>query len=98
MLELLQTTPTSYDCTCGYKVLLRKVYTVCELINEILKRNEFGWISVYKKDTIVYHIEFKRRDILEENKEISEILMNSIVESANCCGGYGRMDYEIYLL
>ncbi|MFR8358765.1 MAG: hypothetical protein ACLVEJ_26075 [Parabacteroides sp.] len=46
MMTFVQISRTFGDCTAVYDVLLDREYTVRELINEILTRNEWGEIGV----------------------------------------------------
>ena len=49
MFRLIQSTPEAGDCTCGYKVLLDKEYTVREFVDMVLSENnkEWGYIGIY---------------------------------------------------
>ncbi len=99
MIKLTQNTPTSGDCTAGYAVTLDKEYTVEEFINEVLTKNEWGYIGIHSNGQAWFDIGFpsceykKDKLVTEMQKDILPIK----VKSATASGGWSRMDYVIYV-
>lgn len=94
-LNFIRTSIVHQDCTASYNVELNIECTVKELIENILKRNEWGDIKL--KDTSgkynkVYKIEYKNDNI---NDRFDDNLLNKKVINIKAIGGYGYMDYLI---
>ena len=55
MFRLIQSTPVSGDCTCGYNVKLDREYTVKDFIDTVLseRAGEWGYISIYDQSDFV---------------------------------------------
>lgn len=87
-MRFIQVTPTFGDATAGYEVVLQKDYTVLELFNEILKRNEWGRIKIEKGGSAEYSRGkiIKPLDIEDHNKKILSVKGH---------GGWSMMDYVI---
>ena len=88
MMTFIQTHSTGSDCTAPYDVVLDHKYTFGELLDEILNKGEWGWITVEK--TI-----FEYRN--SKCGEYPESLRNYIVKEVKAAGGYSRMDYYVTL-
>ena len=99
MIKLTQNTPTAGDCTAGYAVTLDKEYTVEELINEVLVRNEWGYIGIYNEGQSWFergtpNCEYRQNKLVTEmQKEVLPMKIKSVTAS----GGWSRMDYVIRL-
>ena len=85
------------DCTSDYEVVFEKPYRVRDLINEVLTRNEWGYIGIYKEGIIFGKpvCEYRRNTIITE--PLPEKYMNKIIKRCRANGGWSRMDYIIYL-
>jgi len=99
MIKLTQNTPTGGDCTAGYAVTLDKEYTVCELVNEILTRKEWGYIRICNEGQVRFecgspNCEYRQDKLLTE---MSSEVLNMKVKSVMASGGWSRMDYIIKL-
>lgn len=99
MFRLIQSTPESGDCTCGYKVLLDKEYTVKEFVDTVLseRNKEWGYIGIYNPSDFFENtrIEYKHGEIKSE-KFGNDILSKKIM-SASASGGWSRMDYVLHV-
>ena len=86
MLRFKQTHPAGGDCTAPYDVTLDHDYTFDELVNEILLRNEWGYINFggYR-----FEYRYNKCDNIPEN------LLTIPVKKVTASGGWSRMDYYI---
>lgn len=103
MLRFIQSTPVSGDCTCGYKVLLEKEYTVRDFINTILseRSGEFGYIGIYNPSMFWDRTcgspcaEYRYGQIALKN--FDDKIDGKMVSSVSASGGWGRMDYILHI-
>nr|DAF99913.1 MAG TPA: hypothetical protein [Siphoviridae sp. ctJT77] len=101
MFTLTICTPTSYDCTAGYRVCLDKEYTLQEFIDAILtnKRDEWGKIRMAKRNCPWYDypsIDYRYGNITN-TPNIPEKVFGYKVKSVTASGGWTAMDYIITL-
>lgn len=85
-MKFKQTHPTSGDETAPYDVILSHNYTFGELVNEILTRNEWGYIEFGGG-------KFEYRYTKCDN--IPEELLTEPIKTVKASGGWSRMDYRI---
>lgn len=103
MFRLIQSTPESGDCTCGYKVLLDKEYTVKEFVDTVLteKNKEWGYIGIYNPSDFFGRtsgnlcIEYRYGKITTEN--FGNDILNKKIMSVSASGGWSRMDYILHI-
>ena len=107
MFRLIRSTPEAGDCTCGYKVLLDKEYTVQEFVDTILfekkkENTEFEIIKVIDEYEYKYGFEYNEENIVSEwmyrknlntsrNSTIFERYMNKVEFGASV-----RKECDIY--
>ena len=87
---------TGGDCITPYKLVFDKPITVKEFIDEVLKREEWGYIGIYKPGTIFGDpcCEYKKAKLLNH---LPKEILNKPIASANASGGWTRMDYILNL-
>ena len=99
MFRLIRSTPEAGDCTCGYKVLLDKEYTVQEFVDMILfeKKKEWGYVRIYNPSDFFgsTRIEYKYGEIKSE--KFGNDILNKKVLNVSASGGYSRMDYVLHI-
>ena len=99
MFRLIRSTPEAGDCTCGYKVLLDKEYTVQEFVDTILfeKKKEWGYVIIYNPSDFFEstRIEYKYGEIKSE--KFGNDILNKKVLNVSASGGYSRMDYVLHI-
>ena len=101
--KLIQSTPVSGDCTCGYKVLLDKEYTVQEFVDTVLteKNKEWGYIGIYDPSDFIGRtsgspcIEYRYGEIKSE--KFRNGILSQIILSVSASGGWSRMDYVLHI-
>lgn len=99
MIKLIQCSETHGDCTAEYSVILDKSYTVEEFINEVLTKNEWGYIGIYNEGQAWFdfgdpNCEYKYDKLVTQMPE--DILKEEISE-VKASGGWSRMDYLLTL-
>ena len=99
MITLKQATPLRSDCTAGYFVILDKDYTVAEFITEVLTREEWGYIGIYKEGQKWFepgelYCEYRGNKMVAE---MQGAVLTRKIRSVTASGGYTRMDYLIKL-
>ena len=95
-MKLTQISKTFGDCTAIYSVELEKPYTVGELIEEILKRKEWGYIGIDDKGDTIFgnpHYEYKDKEIIGAKLPIE--ILNKQIKNVKARGGWSNMDYVI---
>ena len=99
MFRFIQSTPESGDCTCGYKVLLDKEYTVQEFVDMVLseRNKEWGYISIYYPSDFFESpcIEYRRGEIISD--KFGNDILNKKIMSVSASGGWSRMDYALHI-
>ena len=103
MFRLNQSTPEAGDCTCGYKVLLDKEYTVQEFVDTVLteKNKEWGYIGIYDPSDFIGRtsgslcIEYRYGEIKSE--KFRNDILSQIILSVSASGGWSRMDYVLHI-
>ena len=96
-MRFIQTHSMGSDCTAPYDVVDYQAKTVVEFINEMLQQGngERGDIDVcVGKRHLPGHVEYKRGELL---REIPDDWQNKEVEKVIAAGGWGLMDYRIYV-
>jgi len=96
MFNLIQSTPMSGDCTCGYIVDLHNDYTVNEFIQEVLTEHKKEW-GCFRINEGVHRnrgIRWYRYGRLESGM-IPEELLDMKIEKVTARGGWSAMDYTI---
>lgn len=93
-IKYIQTHATGGDCTAPYDLEFNRECTLKEFIDFIITRGSFGDITI-NTPKIFYALEFKPNKITKGSLESD--LLNNIVTKANCAGGWGRMDYRIWV-
>lgn len=86
------------DATSSYIVDVPENFTFKDLIKEVLKREEWGYIRIYKENTAWYdypRIEYHKDKILSAFCDEEDL--NKIVISVGAFGGWGSMDYTVGL-
>ncbi len=99
MIKLTQCTPTGGDCTAGYSVTLDKDYTVEEFINEVLTKNEWGYIGIWSDEQAWFdrgdpYCEYKRDKLITQ---MPNDIMGKKIVKAKASGGWSNMDYLLTL-
>lgn len=101
MFRLIQSTPVSGDCTCGYNVKLDREYTVKDFIDTVLseRNGEWGYIGIYdQSDFSGMHFgnpnaEYRYGKLVSDN--FPEDILNKEIKSVSASGGWSRMDYVL---
>ena len=97
--KLIQSTPVSGDCTCGYNVKLDREYTVKDFIDTVLseRTREWGCIGMYDQSDFVGryfgnpNMEYSHGKIVTSN--FTEDILRKEVKDVSASGGWSRMDY-----
>ena len=97
--KLIQSTPVSGDCTCGYNVKLDREYTVKDFIDTVLseRTREWGCIGIYDQSDFVGryfgnpNMEYSHGKIVTSN--FTEDILRKEVKDVSASGGWSRMDY-----
>ena len=86
------------DCTAPYHVLFNKPMTVRELISEVLKRKEWGYIGINNPSNFSIfgtpNCEYNHDKLLNE---LPPEYMDKTIKSIGASGGWTRMDYLLTL-
>ena len=96
-MRFIQTHSMGSDCTAPYDVVDYQAKTVVEFINEMLQqcKNEWGHIDVWsEKRPLPKRVEYKRGELLQE---IPDEWQYKEVVRVISAGGWGNMDYRIYV-
>ena len=104
-MRFIQTHSMGSDCTAPYDVVDYQAKTVVEFINEMLQqcKREWGSIRVWVKGLPIIgkdhplsqtHIKYKNGELLGE---IPEEWQYKEVVKVIAAGGWGNMDYRIYV-
>lgn len=99
MIKLKQNTKTFGDSTAGYLVILDKEYTVDEFVNEVLTKNEWGYIGIYYENMHWFESGNPKCEY-KWNKLISKLpddILNKKISSVTAHGGWSNMDYLLKL-
>mgnify|MGYP000813400450 CR=1 FL=1 len=86
MMKFIQIRPEGGDCTAPYKVELDHVYTFGELVDEILTKNEWGFI-----DFLGIRIEYHG----DKCSQYLDALRAEPIYVVEASGGWSRMDYYV---
>ncbi len=103
MFRLIQSTPVSGDCTCGYNVILDREYTVKDFIDTVLseRAGEWGYIGIYdQSDFVGRHFgnpnaEYRYGKLVSDN--FPEDILSKEIKSVSASGGWSRMDYVLHI-
>lgn len=97
-MRFIQTHSMGSDCTAPYDIVDYQAKTAVEFINEMLQQCKSGWgdIEVWanNKPLDYKHINYKRGELLEE---IPDAWQYKEVTKVIASGGWGNMDYRIYV-
>lgn len=101
MFRLIQSTPVSGDCTCGYNVKLDREYTVKDFIDTVLseRNGEWGYIGIYNQSAFDGrhfgnpNMEYRYGKIVTGN--FTEDVLSKEVKDVSASGGWSRMDYVL---
>ena len=97
-MRFIQTHSMGSDCTAPYEVVDYQAKTVVEFINEMLQqcKSKWGDIEVWADNMpLVYkRVDYKRGELLGE---IPDEWQYKEVVKVISAGGWGRMDYRIYV-
>ena len=101
--RLIQSTPVSGDCTCGYNVILDREYTVKDFIDTVLseRAGEWGYIGIYdQSDFVGRHFgnpnaEYRYGKLVSDN--FPEDILSKEIKSVSASGGWSRMDYVLHI-
>lgn len=97
-LEFISVSGMLTDATCVYEVHTRVPMNVGTFLNEISKRNEFGVVDIYSFDKKEKSSvgKYNRSEVsLTPGFDIS--LLDRMIDHISSAGGWGRMDYTLYL-
>lgn len=96
MFTLYQRTPVAGDCTVGYGIMFDKQYSVGLFMRTLIENNKNEWGNI----TVVFPNNNKVT-IAHYNKKEIELYHNeyldNIIKEGYSCGGYGVMDYRLYV-
>lgn len=95
MIKLIQTQPEGGDCTAPYDVVFNEPYTVGEFIDEILKRGEWGIITISTHQGSRVRVKYSRKGLKDQ---LPVLIAEALVTKAQAGGGWSRMDYSITAL
>ena len=96
-MRFIQTHSMGSDCTAPYDVVDYQAKTIVEFINEMLQqcKSEWGDIEVWSdKRPLPGRVDYKRGELLQE---IPDDWQYKEVVKVISAGGWGRMDYRIYV-
>ena len=96
-MRFIQTHGMGSDCTAPYDVVDYQAKTVVEFINEMTQqiKREFGHIDVWAGNRpLPKRVEYKQGELLQE---IPDEWQYKEVVKVIASGGWGRMDYRIYV-
>ena len=97
-MRFIQTHSIGSDCTAPYDIVDYQAKTAVEFINEMLqqRKSEWGDIEVWADNNPLDYkrINYKRGELLEE---IPDAWQYKEVTKVIAAGGWGRMDYRIYV-
>lgn len=82
------------DCTSIYSVSLDREYTIREFIDEILTKNEWGFIYVNDINNPSADCEYRQNVLISE---LPSDMLDYKIEKVTASGGWTRMDYTIHL-
>lgn len=82
------------DCTSIYSVSLDREYTIREFIDEILTKNEWGFIYVNDINNPSADCEYRQNVLISE---LPSDMLDYEIEKVTASGGWTRMDYTIHL-
>ena len=89
LFELISAGPEAGDCTAPYNIRFNRECTIREFIDEVLKQNEWGYITI---DDYVNGpcCEYRNDKLLTP---LSHAILDMPIKSATAHGGWTRMDY-----
>ena len=97
-MRFIQTHSMGSDCTAPYEIVDYQAKTVVEFINEMLQqcKSKWGDIEVWADNMpLVYkHVDYKHGELLGE---IPDEWQHKEVVKVISAGGWGLMDYRIYV-
>lgn len=95
-MRFIQTHSMGSDCTAPYDIVDYQAKTASEFVNEVLKEEpkEWGYIELHNNIHALDGIEYKRGKPLQE---IPDAWQHKEVTKVIASGGWGRMDYRIYV-
>ena len=97
-MRFIQTHSMGSDCTAPYDIVDYQAKTAVEFINEMLQqcKSEWGDIEVWADNGPLDYkrINYKRGELLDE---IPDVWQYKEVVKVIAAGGWGRMDYRIYV-
>ena len=97
-MRFIQTHSMGSDCTAPYDIVDYQAKTAVEFINEMLQqcKSEWGDIEVWAGNNPLDYkcINYKRGELLDE---IPDAWQYKEVTKVFAAGGWGRIDYRIYV-
>lgn len=88
-MELIAISDVHGDCTTDYKLVISFDTTVRDIVNHAKEKKEWGEFIINGKE--VYSGKFINMDLSDE-------LMNKYVKDVDCNGGWGAMNYYVYII
>jgi hypothetical protein len=92
-LSFKQLRPTGGDETAPYEVTTNRECTLKELIEKIKSGTSFGDMWIYEDYGCYFMSNYEKRPIEDFPLALSDKVVKRIIAS----GGWGRMDYEIWI-
>lgn len=90
----VQTHATGGDCTAPFDVLHDVDFTLRDLIDNISKRKEWGYVNIRTLSNKTVRIEY--RGVPTITNTLSGLLDSNIIK-ISASGGWGRMDYNVLI-
>ena len=92
LFELRAEGPEAGDCTIPYNVVFHNECTVGEFIDEVLKKNEWGYVIIGSRFDGP-RIEYTHDKIV--SGVFCQDILNAKISNATAHGGWTRMDYML---
>lgn len=86
------------DCTARYVIKPNAdIYTVKQLVDDVLKRDEWGRIRIYTPNNPLEGPSCEYHENRLTTRPFSEECLSRKIKKIRGSGGYGRMDYTVTL-